>query len=270
LDYRAQPPSDLANPYPAPRQPLIGDVVWRPEAQVGPHGEIDFMLAAPNVAAVRVAGIGTFKTLALPGLPAHDRARSPPATPAPFSYQQLLARGLPAASRCAPSTRLAGVHIQWGEVATQIAPDRAAHGNALLSCLQGRYAHRNAAFQAAVLLNAQASGPAPAPLWGAVALPKHPGIFVRDSIAEALAERDTEHPDRQAEIENVAAEIKSIDAALERYSAAFEGGNPPESTCGERIAEPTRRPTGGGSTTYPFKYRQRDSNPCYRRERAAS
>jgi site-specific DNA recombinase len=68
--------------------------------------------------------------------------------------------------------------------------------------------------------------------------------FVQDSIAEALAERDTERPDRQAEINNVAAEIKSTDTALERYFAAFEAGSLPESACGERIAELNRRLTG--------------------------
>jgi hypothetical protein len=93
----------------------------------------------------------------------------------PSSYWQAPARA-PADGRCALSSGLSGVRDQWGLVATRIAPDRAVSGSAFLSCLQTWYARGSTAFQAAVLLNAQAPGRAPAPLWGATPVPGYPGV----------------------------------------------------------------------------------------------
>lgn len=56
-------------PYPAVSTPLWGDEGSYEAPVVPAPGEIDYALAAPRVAAVRVAGIGTFKPVALPGLP---------------------------------------------------------------------------------------------------------------------------------------------------------------------------------------------------------
>jgi hypothetical protein len=53
---------------------LFGEGGWSPEARVGHDGEIDFTLTGPNVAAVRVQGIGTFRPVPLTGLPAGDKA----------------------------------------------------------------------------------------------------------------------------------------------------------------------------------------------------
>jgi len=56
-------------PYPAVSTPLWGDEGSYEAPVVPAPGEIDYALAEPRVAAVRVAGIGTFKPVALPGLP---------------------------------------------------------------------------------------------------------------------------------------------------------------------------------------------------------
>ena len=45
----------------------------RTSAPVGPGGEVDYFLTEPQVAAVRVPGIGTLKPAALPGLPSGIR-----------------------------------------------------------------------------------------------------------------------------------------------------------------------------------------------------
>jgi hypothetical protein len=93
----------------------------------------------------------------------------------PNSFWQRPARA-PVDGRCGLASRLPGASVQWGMVATGIAPDRATFGSAFLTCLQAWYTTNSTAFQAAVLLNAKAPGRAPAPLWGAVAVPGHPGI----------------------------------------------------------------------------------------------
>jgi hypothetical protein len=82
----------------------------------------------------------------------------------------------PAGGRCAIASRLPGVSVRWGVVATRIAPDRAAPGSAFLSCLQAWYTRGSAAFQAAVLLNARAPGSVPAPLWGATPVSGASGV----------------------------------------------------------------------------------------------
>jgi hypothetical protein len=53
-------------PYTGPGRPVLGVEGFSSEAQVGPRGEIDFTLTGPGVAAVRVEGLGTFRTLPLP------------------------------------------------------------------------------------------------------------------------------------------------------------------------------------------------------------
>ena len=220
--------------YPGPGRPVSGAEGVSPELKVQAAGEVDFTLTGPGVAAVRVRDLGTFKTLALPGLPPGDRAAvfyRPPGSlgtllppgmspktlgrvwvgvphggsarlalprvltqtlldraghtiavhsadasfQLPSSYWQAPARA-PADGRCALSSRLSGVRDQWGLVATRIAADRTVPGSAFLSCLQAWYTQGSNAFQAAVLLNAQAPGREPAPLWGATRVPGYPGV----------------------------------------------------------------------------------------------
>jgi hypothetical protein len=57
------------DPYPSAATPLWGDNTISQQPRVGRNGEIDYALAEPDVAAVRVSGIGTFKPRALSGLP---------------------------------------------------------------------------------------------------------------------------------------------------------------------------------------------------------
>jgi hypothetical protein len=213
-------------PYPSPGRPLFASQSFSPgDGQVGPRGELYITLTGPDVAAVRVARLGTFRAVKLPGLPPGDRVVvfvRPPGSPGailppgagrrdlagfnrtqqqraitvtpldgaghvipssataaafqlPNRYWQDRATP-PADGRCALTARPAGLRVQWGQVATRIAPDTTVSGTAFLTCLQAWYTASNTSFQAAVLLNAQAPGRAPAPLWGATTVPGHPGI----------------------------------------------------------------------------------------------
>lgn len=82
----------------------------------------------------------------------------------------------PANGRCALASRTPGASVQWGQVATTIAPDSAASTGEFLTCLRTWFNAPGGAFQAAVLLNARSPGRAPGLLWGAVPVPGHPGI----------------------------------------------------------------------------------------------
>jgi hypothetical protein len=83
----------------------------------------------------------------------------------------------PAAGRCATSSTLPGATLQWGQVATNIAPDTGPTGTAFLSCLQAWYHWQGRTFDVGVLLNAQSPGHAPAKLWNTTPIPGHPGIY---------------------------------------------------------------------------------------------
>ncbi len=72
----------------------------------------------------------------------------------------------------------------------------------------------------------------------------HRADLVRNTITDALAERNNQRPDRQAEIESIETDIENTDAALRRYLHSFETAALPEKACGERIAELDRRLTG--------------------------
>lgn len=61
-------------PYATTGTPLVGHEGVNPVERVGRRGEILVLLAAPAVSAVRVSRLGTIHPLALPGLPAGDRA----------------------------------------------------------------------------------------------------------------------------------------------------------------------------------------------------
>lgn len=82
----------------------------------------------------------------------------------------------PARGRCAMRSSLAGASMRWGQVADAIAADHAITVPAWLTCLHEWYSAGTSSLETAILLNASAPGRAPAPLWGAVPVPGHPGI----------------------------------------------------------------------------------------------
>ncbi|MGO9321538.1 MAG: hypothetical protein ACLQBY_12145 [Solirubrobacteraceae bacterium] len=93
----------------------------------------------------------------------------------PNSYWQG-AEAPPARGRCAMSSSLPGVKTQWGQVTQRIAADPSITVPAWLTCLHVWYSAGDATYETAILLNASSPGSAPAPLWGAIPVPGHPGI----------------------------------------------------------------------------------------------
>jgi hypothetical protein len=82
----------------------------------------------------------------------------------------------PADGRCAISSSFPGVKTAWGQVTQQIVPNGNIAVPAWLTCVHVWFSAPGASFETALLLNAKAPGSAPAPLWGAVPVPGHPGI----------------------------------------------------------------------------------------------
>ena len=82
----------------------------------------------------------------------------------------------PARGRCAMSSSLSGVRAQWAQVATELAPDRDVAGPGWLTCLHAWLSLHGANYETAILLNAGSPGRRPAPLWGAIPVPGHPGV----------------------------------------------------------------------------------------------
>jgi hypothetical protein len=99
----------------------------------------------------------------------------PPTFTLPIGYWQA-PHTAPARGRCTLASSLAGISSEWGEVATKIAPDVGVSTPAWLSCLNEWVHADGSSYEAAILLNAQAPGDTPAPLWGAVPMPGHPGM----------------------------------------------------------------------------------------------
>jgi hypothetical protein len=211
--------------YPTAATPLWGEDTIATRPRVGPNGEIDFTLVEPEVAAVRVSGIGTFKPHTIPGLPpgvrivvfyrppgspgvivppgfpagalpgGHHHTRAVTLTPLdaqghvipsaqtppqnglqlPTVYWQA-SNKTPRRASCALHSSAQGVSLQWGEAATQIAPDKSVNGPAFLSCMNFWYTLPGRTFEVGLLLNAQQPGAPAAPLWGAVPVPGHPGL----------------------------------------------------------------------------------------------
>jgi hypothetical protein len=93
----------------------------------------------------------------------------------PNSYWQW-PQAPPAQGRCAMRSSLAGVRTEWGLVATKIAPDPSITTPGWLSCLNAWFSQGRGSYETAILLNASSPGSAPAPLWGAIPVPGHPGI----------------------------------------------------------------------------------------------
>jgi hypothetical protein len=103
----------------------------------------------------------------------------------PNSYWQGPQRP-PARGRCAMRSSLGGVRTAWGQVATEIAPDRDITTPGWFTCLHTWYTLGGASYETALLLNAFSPGSAPAPLWGATPVPGHPGIVQIPSMERAL------------------------------------------------------------------------------------
>jgi hypothetical protein len=101
--------------------------------------------------------------------------KSPPSFTLANSYWQG-SQAAPARGRCATSSSLPGVRTEWGQVATEIAPDRAVAGPAWLTCLHTWFTVGGASYETALLLNASSPGGPPAMLWGAIPVAGHPGF----------------------------------------------------------------------------------------------
>ncbi|HEY7933679.1 MAG TPA: hypothetical protein VID48_07625 [Solirubrobacteraceae bacterium] len=102
-------------------------------------------------------------------------AHGPPTFTLANSYWQG-AEKPPAQGRCAMSSSFPGARTGWGQVADRIAGDPAVTVPAWLTCLHVWFSAGGANFETAVLLDARSPGIAPAPLWGAIPVPGHPGI----------------------------------------------------------------------------------------------
>lgn len=68
--------------------------------------------------------------------------------------------------------------------------------------------------------------------------------LVREAIASAFEELEAEQPQREAELSRIDAEAKRVGESLDRYFRAFEEGTMPESACGPRIEELSRKARG--------------------------
>jgi hypothetical protein len=110
---------------------------------------------------------------------------APPRFQLPNSYWQR-PQGPPAQGRCAMSSSLAGTHIAWGMVATKIAADPSIITPGWLSCLDVWFSAPRTSYETAILLNAQSPGRAPAPLWGAIPVPGHPGVVEIPPVQRAV------------------------------------------------------------------------------------
>jgi hypothetical protein len=109
----------------------------------------------------------------------------PPKFQLPNSYWQR-PQAPAAQGRCAISSSLTGTHIAWGMVATKIAADPNITTPGWLSCLDVWFSAPHTSYETAILLNAQSPGSAPAPLWGAIPVPGHPGIVEVPPVQRAV------------------------------------------------------------------------------------
>jgi hypothetical protein len=103
----------------------------------------------------------------------------------------------PAAGRCAMDSSLAGVRTAWGQVATEIAPDRAITVPGWLTCLHTWYTFGGSSYETAILLDAKSPGRPPAMLWGAVPLAGHPGIVRIPPLEREIHFRLPKYPGRE-------------------------------------------------------------------------
>jgi hypothetical protein len=139
----------------------------------------------------------------------------------PSSYWQAPAK--PAAdARCALSSSLSNVSLQWGETASALRPDKEISGPAFLSCLNTWYRWDNNGFDVGILLNAEAPGTPPAALWNTTPLAGHPGIVAVKAVAWNYRLRTT-GLFAQLTSQRIAALKKRLGvAAADRWIARFE------------------------------------------------
>ncbi len=201
--------------YPGPALPIerVNRVNWRSASGrpvIGP-GAVQLLLVAANVAAVRVGGLGIASARRVAALPAGEKlvafglSRSDvtqavggngsfrltaldghgqalgsisPASGAqpPVLRHAVNASSVAAGARCAVASRLAGLSLEHRFAAQTITRVPGATAGAFLSCVNDTYVYRGAAFNVAILLDANRPTAAPAPLWGVSAVPGHPGI----------------------------------------------------------------------------------------------
>jgi hypothetical protein len=103
----------------------------------------------------------------------------------------------PADGRCAMSSSLAGVRTEWGQVATDIAPDRDITRPGWLTCLHTWYSLDGSSYETAILLNAKSPGSPPAMLWGAIPLAGHPGLVQIPPVEREIHFRLPKYPGRE-------------------------------------------------------------------------
>jgi hypothetical protein len=201
--------------YPQRGTPLFGGNGGQRGPYVhAPGRQVDWFLTRPDVAAVRVTGVGTFKPVVFPGLPPGVRAvvfnqpkdeaavvtpldaagdpiptSAPTRTyPAPTSYFQH-GTSVPADGSCALRSGNPAARIEWGLVSTRIGAVPQAVGPAFVSCLNAWYTVHGAAVEAAVLLDAQHPGAPPAPLWGVAPVRGHPCLVEMPAVQYTQAGR---------------------------------------------------------------------------------
>jgi hypothetical protein len=198
--------------------PAVGSPLFAPDGSQ--ERGLWYVLAAPQVAAVRVANGPTVLTRADARLPRGFRAavfeipakafahgfprltaldasgraipgsfyESPPKEPARYwQYPQRQPQG-----RCPLTARRgSGVHAGLGEVLTAIVPDPGIIGHAYLSCTEVGFRFHATWLTAAVLLDAKHPGALPAVLPDMRPVPGAPGVFDRSSasLPEGIAAR---------------------------------------------------------------------------------
>ncbi len=97
LSVMAFPGGGGGSSYPGPHTQLWGDNAVANTSRVGPSGEIDYVLAQPDVAAIRVSGLGTVTPVSMPGLPPGVRIAvfyRPPGSPGVVVPPGFNARGI--------------------------------------------------------------------------------------------------------------------------------------------------------------------------------
>lgn len=147
---RGLPPGERVVAFAVPQAHISGGVLQAPAQSLG-----------------LVDARGYSDTISVPAHrdpnPAHD------VTPVPQNWTSV-------GGRCATAATLPGLTDVQGWASKTIVATPASAPGLLMSCVEDRYAYRGSRFSVAILLNAHHPGRAPAPLWGTIAVPRHPGM----------------------------------------------------------------------------------------------
>jgi hypothetical protein len=133
----------------------------------------------------------------------------------------------PSQGRCGLRTSLPGARTAWGQVATRITADPNITTPGWLTCLNSWFSLHGASYETAILLNAKAPGRPPAPLWGAIPVPGHPGVVQIPPVQQELHFRLPKLSPAQVARE-LAADAKRVGPAQ-----AAEDVHPAEALSGE-------------------------------------